>query len=337
MAFLLDTLAKRIVRVALLLALVSASVLAQDPRYIEGQVRMPNGGSLPPDVTARLEAAERVVVAQTFVGQDGKFQFSNLRENLYRVVVTAKGFQTVTHDVDMNYLASRFVSVYLVPESKGKSPQSPESSPTPTDLAAPKKARKEYEKGEAALHDDKLDQARAHFELAIDEDPCYARAQTALGVTLTMMHNAPSAEQAFRTAIKCDGQFLEAYLQLSVLLNAQHKYKECEAMLQQGLRIFPSDWRLHYQLGIAQDGAEEYEPAEQSYLKAQTLHPDVPPEFHLKLADVYINRKEYDKAYAELQAYLALEPDSKVAEQTRKIMHQMENSGVLSNHPSAPH
>ncbi len=327
----------RLAALGTLLFICALSAMGEKGGYIQGEVRRIDGAPLPPDVTVRLEEAEGVVIAdhQHFVGTDGKFEFRDLNGNTYRVVVTAKGFQTVTVDVDMNYLASRFPSVYLAPVRE-KKPSTPDSAETATDMAAPKKARKEYERGAAALEEGKLDEARRHLQKALDEDECYARAQTALGLTLAMHHELPLAEAAFRKSIKCDGAFLEPYIQLAILLNAQQRYKDSETVLADGLRRSPGEWQIYYQLGFVHDNLGNYERAEAEYVKAQALHSAVPPEFHLRLADVYLNRKEYAKGYAELQAYLAADPNSQVAERTRNIMRQIETSGVLPSAQKGP-
>ncbi len=314
----------------ILIAFCVASATGQSGRDIVGQVRTIAGGPLPLDITVFLEEAEGVVAAQQFVGTDGKFEFDHLKKNLYRLVVTAKGFQTASLDGDMNYDASRFPTVYLSPlVKKSASPALP--TETATDLAAPRKARKEYEKGARALQSGNLEEARHHLERAVAEDPCYARAETTLGVTLAMQHELALAESAFNKSIKCDGMFLEAYLQQAILLNAQRKFRDSEATLRQGLRRFPDDWQLHYQLGTAEDGMAEYEAAEGDYLRAQSANPTMPPEFHLKLAKVYLNLKKYGEAYAEMQAYLRIDPSSTTAERTRRVMRQMETSGVVSS------
>jgi Tfp pilus assembly protein PilF len=305
------------------------------PRVIEGQVRMMGHGPLPLDITVALEEPDGALVAQRFVGGDGGFRFDAMSGGAYRLIVTAKGFHTVDQVVDMESEASRHPTIYLVPSAK--KPTSPTSSAeTATDLAAPKKARKEYEKGSRLLRNGNLEEARKHLEDAVAEDPCYARAQTALGETLIMQSQFLAAESAFSKAIKCDGQFLEAYVLLTVLLNTERKYKECKAEIEQGLRRFPNEWRLHYQLGLAEVGSGNYEQAEQAYLKAQTINPEVPPEFHLRLAGVYLKWKKQDKAYAELESYLRADPHGSMAEPARKMMQQLEASGAVTPGKSQP-
>jgi tetratricopeptide (TPR) repeat protein len=278
----------------------------------------------------RMEGGEGQFVSERFLGPDGRYTFDGMRGVTYRLIVTGKGFQTVTQLVQMGPMAGQCPTMYLVPMAKKGSASSASSVATTTDLAAPRKVRKEFEKGFSALESGNVQEARKHLEQAVAEDPCYARAQTALGVTLSMQHQFLAAESAFNKSIKCDGGYLEAYLQLAILLKTQKKYKECHAALEHGLRLFPNEWRLHFQLGNANNSSGDYQAAEQEFLKAQSLNPAVPPEFHLRLADVYVNLNKYDKARTEMEAYLLAAPNGTFAEPTRTRLRQMEASGAGS-------
>jgi len=299
-------------------------------RMIAGQVRTTDNKPLPLDITVRLEEAEGQPSDQQFVGSNGKFEFHDLTGSTYRLTVTAKGFQTVTQDIDMTYGVTQRPMVYLVPIIT-RTPPPP--ADTATDLAAPKQARREFEKGARELDGGNLAEARMHLEKAVAADPCYARAQTALGVTLSRQQQWVEAESAFRNSIKCDGGFLDAYLQLAVLLKGQKKYQECAVTLEQGLRQFPNEWRLHYRFANAKEGLGEYETAEQEYLKTQALNAQLPSAFHLQLADFYRNWKKYDKAQAEMEAYLRADPHGEFAESTRKTLKELRASGLVSGVP----
>jgi tetratricopeptide (TPR) repeat protein len=218
--------------------------------------------------------------------------------------------------------------VCLVPIDTKKPPPLPE---TVTDLAAPKQARREFERGLRELGVGKLEEARKHLEKAVGEDPCYARAQTALGVTLTRQQQWADAESASRKSIKCDGGLLQGYLQLAVLLKSRKKYPESAAVLEQGLRQFPHEWRLHCQVGDVETAVGEYADAEQAFLKVQALNPELPAAFHLRLADVYQKWKKYDKAQAEMEAYLRADPNGQFAQATRTALREMQASGLASN------
>jgi tetratricopeptide (TPR) repeat protein len=274
----------------------------------------------------RLETAEGSFTDQQFVRADGRFRFLSVEGVKYRLVVTADGFQTAKEDVGDGWGASHSPTIYLIPLAKKDATASTEGA---TDFAAPKQVRREFERGSRELERGNLEEARQHFEKAVAEAPCYARAQTALGVTLTRQQQWAGAESAFRRSIKCDGGLLEGYLQLALLLKGQKRNQECATTLEQGLRQFPNDWRLHYRLGNVKNATGEYAGAEQEFLKAQALNPGLPSAFHLRLADVYQNWKKYDKAQAELEAYLHADPNGEFAEPTREMLRELQASGLV--------
>ncbi len=312
--------------------LATPSVCRGSDDSIEGQVRVTTGGALPSVVRVRLEIAEGVVVAQQLVGSTGKFAFYNLKDQLYQVIVTADGYQPATAQVDMHYLASRFPTLYLNPLPPKKTPPPPAESMT--ELAAPKKAQQEYKQGYDALTKKDLASAREHLEKAIAQDPCYARALTALGVVLSLHHDLPAAESSFKKSIQCDGGFLEAFLRMQTLLDSEKKYSECENILEQGLRVMPSAWQLHYGLGIEHHHLGKYQQAEEEYLKAESLSPDVPPDVHVRLADAYLQLREYDQAYTEMQNYLRFDPNGPLASQTKDMLQQLDSVRKSKNNPS---
>jgi len=289
---------------------------------IEGQVRVTNGGPLPPGVTVKLEVAENIVVAQKMLDTTGRFAFHDLTDKYYRIVVTAEGYQPASAQVDMQYGASRFPTVYLTPLGPKKT--SPAPSESTTDLAAPKKARKEYERGHQALEAKDYAGARTHFEKAMELDKCYARVLTELGVVLTLEGELASAENSFQNSIHCDGAFLEPYLQLGILLDMEKRYAQSESLLQQGLRVAPGDWQPYYRLGIVQQHAGKYKEAAEEYRKAVSLSSAVPAEVHVLLADAYLQQKEYDQAFVEAQTYLGIAPDGPLAGQARSMIQQVE-------------
>ncbi len=316
--------------VAVLLAAPSNCQTSNDS--IEGHVRAMTGGALPSGIMARVEVADHIVVAQQVVGTTGQFAFYGLKEEYYTVIVTADGYQPGTAQVDMHYFASRFPTIYLIPLGAKKTPPPPSQSMT--DLAAPKKARKEYEMGHEALEAKDLLGAQKHLEKAIEKDPCFARALTELGVVLTLQGNLASAETSLQKAIHCDGEFLEAYIQIGILLDAEKKYSEAVSILQQGLRVVPNNWQLHYRLAAADQRLGKYQEAEGEYLKAESLSPAVPAEVHIRLADAYLQTKEYDKAYSEMQTYLQVAPDGPLAARTRSFLAHVDSMRKSNAQPA---
>jgi len=305
----------------------------QETVVLSGQVVTYTGQTIPSGVTITLETESGERAAQTPANTEGRFELASLRKMHYRLTVTAEGFETWQQDIDLGRGANQYtVRITLTPLKRVK--EVPAPAPSLTDDQAPKTARREYEKGSRALTARHLDEARAHLEKALAEFPCYARAQTDLAVILTERRELQSAEAALRKAVQCDPGFPDAYAQLGQLLNAEKKFAESADLLQDGLRRSPSAWQFYYQLAIAHFGLKQYSQAEEEYLKVQSLNAMAPADLHVKLADVYLKESAYDKAYAQMQAYLQAEPQGRFAAKIKAIMRQMESSGALRAPPT---
>ena len=88
---------------------------------------------------------------------------------------------------------------------------------------------------------------------------------------------------------------------------------------------------------MAHFGLGQYSEAESEYLKVLALNSSPPAEFRVKLADVYLKEKAYDRAYSQMDQYLRAEPNGRFAGQVRSIMQQMKASGVLGQPEAEKH
>jgi tetratricopeptide (TPR) repeat protein len=296
---------------------------------IRGQVQTNEGRVIPFGITVRLETGEGMLVGQRPANSNGQFEFENIQKTPHRVIITADGFEPVQRDLDLGRAANEvYLNIFLTPLSKTKT--NPEVLPSRTDQQAPKDARKEHERGLEALKHNKLSQAQTHFEKAVEVYPCYARALTDLALVQSARGDNPSAEKALRKAVECDPDFIDAYAQLGWVLNAEKKYSDSLAVLQEGVRRSPASWQFYFQLGVADYGLGQYSKAEEEYLKARSLLKTPSPELYVKLADVYLKERAFNKAYTEMQGYLRAEPEGRFAPKIRELIKRMESAGLLS-------
>ena len=175
-----------------------------------------------------------------------------------------------------------------------------------------------------------MPEARRQLEKAVAEYPCYARAQVALAQVDLHDRNTDSAEAHFKKAIQCDGTFLDSFSELAELYILEKKFAEGEAILNQGLRLSPQAWLFRYQMGQVHYGLRKYSDAVQDYLQAQSLHAEMPAKFHIKLGTAYMRVAAYDKALAEFQIYLRLEPNGQYAAVARETSARMVKEGITS-------
>jgi tetratricopeptide (TPR) repeat protein len=301
---------------------------SQETAILGGYVRGPDGRALSTAVTLKLETEEGSLVQTQSANQDGQFEFVDLRKMAYRLTVTAEGFQAMQRVFDLRTPSGRiYVNLFLTPVGGTKSEE--KTAPSLTDQQAPKKAREEYRKGIEAFAKREYSSARSHLEKAITEYPCFARAQTQLALTLVYMGWSNQAEAPLRKSIECDPGYYEAHLALGQLLNLEKSFDESEKILTEGLRLSPGSWQFYYQLGVAHFGLRQYNQADLDYHKVLSFNPTPPPEYHVKVADLYLAQEAYDKAYAEMEVYLQAQPSGRFAEKIRKIIREMQAAGVL--------
>ena len=294
---------------------------------LNGEVRTDTGASVK-GAMVRLETQEGELVDEKPVTTAGQFFFTNIPKSYYVLIVTADGFETYRESVNLAEGADQYdVSINLVPASRVAEAKA--EPPALSDAQASKDARREYQKAEKSIESRKYGDARKHLESAVSQYPCYARAQTKLGLVMSEQKDYKGAEAAFRRSISCDAGYLDAYLELGQLLNAEKRYAEAVPELEQGLRQAPANWQFYYESGAAQYGLKHYDLAEQQFNKAKSLTGTPPPAIDAKLADVYLKENSFQKAYASMQDYLKTAPDGPFAPRIKNIMKQMESSGVL--------
>jgi len=306
----------------------ASSVEEHENGIIEGRVQADNGRAIPTTVTLKLVTAAGEVVSERPANTNGEFEFSNLPHIAFVLTVTADGFESSQQVANLGRSGGK-ITLNIILQPAPQAPPPITATETFTDGQAPKTARKEFEKGEQSLAKRDINGARGHLAKAVQEFPCYARAQTDLGAILALLGRSKDAETALQKAIQCDPGYPDAYLQLGLVYNSQKNYRSSITELTEGTRHAPSAWQFYYQLGIARFGLGQFTEAEQGFLKARSFNPPQHEDIQIKLADVYLKEGQFNKAYAEMQAYLAANPQGRFAEKIKGIMHQMESSGTV--------
>ena len=319
---------------ALLLLLLGWPAFGQGDVTLRGEVRTKEGQVIPFGVNISLETSEGMPVGTRMADTAGNFVFEALQSGTYSMTITADKYQPYQQTVDLSFRGTTYMfRVFLTPLDKTQ--VKADSLPARSDEAAPKLARKEFEKGDHALRDKKMPEARRHLEKALAEYPCYARAEEALAQVDLAERKVPDAEANFKKAIQCDNTFLDSFSELAQLYFVEKKLPDSEAVINQGLRLTPTSWLLHYQLGAVHYGMGKYPEALQDYLAAQSFHAEVPAEFHAKIANAYLKTGDYSKALAEMDAYLRLEPNGGYARSARNLADMMRKNGVKEASTSA--
>lgn len=106
-------------------------------------------------------------------------------------------------------------------------------------LKIPGKAEKEYNRGNKALEDKKLPEAREHFEKAIEFYPSYDLAYNGLGATLIEMKDVEGARKAFQKSIEVNDKFAGGYRNLARISASEKDYAKAANLLERSLALEP--------------------------------------------------------------------------------------------------
>ncbi|MCS7313928.1 MAG: tetratricopeptide repeat protein [Bryobacterales bacterium] len=205
-----------------------------------------------------------------------------------------------------------------------------------TTLAAPKDARKAYEKGLEALKRKKLDEARKQLERAVALYPQYAVAWYELGRIHQEQNNREKAREAYGKALEADAKFMKPYLQLALLSAQDRNWQEVADTTDRLLRLDPFDYPLAYFFNsVANFNLRKLDAAERSAREGIKLDErnQIPKMRHL-LGVILANKQDYAAAAELLRTYLPHAANPEESELVRKQLAEIERlAGLTGRQP----
>ena len=207
-----------------------------------------------------------------------------------------------------------------------------------TTYAAPKDARKAYEKGLEAEKNGKLADARRYFEKAVEAYPRHANAWFHLGMLLQKENQKDAARTAYTQATTADSRFLPPYLSLASMAGEEENWTEVLSLTGHILDSDPLNYPdAYFYNSVANYRLKKIEDAEKSGLKAERL--DLRnrfPQLHLLLAEIFAQKNNYATAVSEMQTYLRLAPNAKNADQVRERVTTFEKLNAAASTSEKP-
>ena len=281
-------------------------------------------------VTLRQETGTPVNTAYT--SGNGEFHFDGVVGGDYIVEVVVKDYVEVHQAVKLSSSSRMGISILL---SKTKKVEDAASrlSISAHQLSVPHKARDEFEKGMSLIYL-KADYrgAIAEFQLAIKDFPSYYEAYAETGNSYYQLQELSSAEEALRKSIDLSsGQYADAMFTLAAILSDTKRFAEAETMSRKGISVDSSSWRGPFELARALAALKKTDEAEKSAQQSRDLMPDNAP-VYLLLANIHIQRKDYNALVRDLDDYLRLAPTGPEADQARKTKEHVQG---LLNAPKA--
>jgi tetratricopeptide (TPR) repeat protein len=202
-------------------------------------------------------------------------------------------------------------------------------------LAAPKDARKAFEKGADLEKKKKLDDAMKSYQKAVDVYPEYAAAWFELGKLQAAKGQADAAHQSFDTAVEADPKYLNPYLELSRLALVAKNWPELADVTGRAVKLDPFDYPQQFFFNsVANYNLRNMDAAEKSARAAEKLDTEhrYPQVSHL-LGVILSQRQDYTGAAGEMRTYLKFAPGARDAAAVRGQLDQLEKLSAQTAPP----
>ncbi|MBV8053353.1 MAG: tetratricopeptide repeat protein [Acidobacteriaceae bacterium] len=168
-------------------------------------------------------------------------------------------------------------------------------------------ARRNFERAMRHYEDYHVQESLSYLRQAVSEDPKFAQAF----VMIAEMSHEPVEQAAARRRAKNLSAQVSPGEQLLIrwITGAQeNNYIQAIAAMNDLLAAYPRDKRVAFIAGGWLNSQQRYEQAAQVLQNALSLHPDYPAALN-DIAYAYAGNGDFDKAFAAMEKYVALEPD----------------------------
>jgi len=198
-----------------------------------------------------------------------------------------------------------------------------------TTLAAPKDARKAFEKAHKELENNKPEEAIKNFQKAVGLYPEYSVAWCELGRLQMEADRKDEAVASLRAAIKADPRFIQPYLYLSILQALAHQWNELALTSGKALKLDPYDYpQAYFFNAMAHFNNHDVDAAEKSAREGEKIDTrrHYPRTWEL-LGAILASRGDFAGAAEQMRTYLQYSPQAADAARVRAQLAHLEKIG----------
>ena len=205
-----------------------------------------------------------------------------------------------------------------------------------TSLAAPKKARKAYEKATKELRKKKVKHSKVSKELekAVNLYPKYAAAWNLLGAIRLKLKDEGGARKAFKQAIEADPEYVSPYIELAMLEGDSSRWVEVTRLSARILELNPYVSQAHYFSAVANFKLGKIDLAAKSIYeykknRASKMFAD---SYYLAGA-IFASKGSIPSAAAEFRQLLKIFPKDPRADQIKEHLNSWNAQGLIEGEP----
>lgn len=282
------------------------------------------------EVLVELQTGSGSTIQRIFTNDRGEASFSQLDPGSYRIVVNDTQVEPQQMPAaftifSMEGAHTEYVHVKLKPsaaDAKRSTPPGPAVSAA--ELNVPEKARKEFDKGNDLMRDNKPEQARAHYEKAIQIYPNYAAAFNNLGVIWVRANDLAKASDAFTRALAADPQYSNAAMNLARLIYKDHDWPRLEDLLKRAIVGEPQNAEALTMLAITEYSLKKWPDAVAYAERVHTLPHGNYAVVHFLAARCLVSLNKPLDAIAEYKIFLKEAPNSASAPEAQQELARLQ-------------
>lgn len=177
-------------------------------------------------------------------------------------------------------------------------------SPEQTTPAVQGDAESHLAQGEQYLQEDKLSEAIAEFQAAIQLDPGSVEGHFRLGNAYYQQGQLDEAAAEFQKALELDSKNVDARSNLGAVYYERGEFAKAAAEFKQASSLQPDDADLHYNLGAAYVQQAKYDEAIAEFNEALRLRPQLTRSYY-GLGNAYKLQGKTNEAIQALQKFLS--------------------------------
>jgi predicted TPR repeat methyltransferase len=199
-------------------------------------------------------------------------------------------------------------------------------------LAAPKDARKAWEKAGKELQKEKPNFSKAAKELdkAVEIYPEFASAWHMLGSIRLAQNDRQAASEAFEQARAADSEYANPYLSLAQMELEEGRWQEAADLCSHALELNPQLTRAHYLNSLAHSSLGNLDVAEESaMLVLNNNQAETYPLTYYVLGFAESKRGDFPSAAARYRTFLEIQPKASFAAKLKEQLDQWQEQGLI--------
>ncbi|MGI9102156.1 MAG: tetratricopeptide repeat protein [Terriglobales bacterium] len=279
-------------------------------------------------VELRSRGGATSIVASGYTLPNGTFEFDRVPRGLYEVVATV-GVQEVRERISVDQMET---TVTLRLGAGASAPGDPAAATVSVrQMKVPDKARKAFEKADEAFRKQKIADARAHLDKALEIFPHYAAAHTLRGILSLTDNHIEDARKELEEAVQDDGSYAMASIALGATYNLLSRFDDALRVLERGVALSPSSWQAYFEMSKSLLAKGQFTAALRQVNRAAELAPQTYAAIHVVRAHALLGLKDYTAAVSELEQYLGSNPQGPDSAQARQTLDQV-RAFMAANH-----